>query len=112
MAEAVRIYRGRQPGVVTVDAGGPVYPLDPRLDLRNHSPTGFQWGYLGSGPAQLALAILADALGDDRRADRCYQEFKRRVVQHWPRDWSITRARVVAQVELIEAEMMLWGRTV
>ncbi len=24
----------------------------------NHSPTGFNWGYYGSGPAQLAFAIL------------------------------------------------------
>lgn len=24
----------------------------------NHSPTGFNWGYMGSGPAQLALALL------------------------------------------------------
>ena len=29
-----------------------------RLDLFNHSPTGFEWGYAGSGPVQLALAIL------------------------------------------------------
>ena len=42
---------------VTVD----MEPLDPRLDLANHSPTGFEWGYGGSGPAQLALALLADA---------------------------------------------------
>ncbi len=35
-------------------------PLGPRLDLANHSPDGFSWGYGGSGPAQLALAILAD----------------------------------------------------
>jgi hypothetical protein len=30
----------------------------------------------GSGPAQLALAILADYLGDDERALRLHQEFK------------------------------------
>ena len=30
-----------------------------RLDLVNHSPTGFEWGYGGSGPAQLAVAMLA-----------------------------------------------------
>jgi hypothetical protein len=30
-----------------------------------HSPTGFEWGYAGSGPADLALNILADAAGDD-----------------------------------------------
>lgn len=26
----------------------------------HHSPTGFEFGYLGSGPADLALSILAD----------------------------------------------------
>jgi hypothetical protein len=28
-----------------------------------HSPTGFSWGYGGSGPADLALSILAHHLG-------------------------------------------------
>jgi len=32
--------------------------LDPRNDIRNHSPAGFEWGYCGSGPAQLALALV------------------------------------------------------
>lgn len=39
------------------------YPLPLRLEIRSHSPTGFEWGYGGSGPAQLALAILADHFG-------------------------------------------------
>src|SRR5262245_12952424 len=39
---------------------GKEYPLPLRQEIRNHSPTGFSWGYDGSGPAQLALAILAD----------------------------------------------------
>ena len=51
-------------------------PLNPRRTLRNHSPTGFEWGYGGSGPAQLALAILAEHLGDDHAALRLYQAFK------------------------------------
>jgi hypothetical protein len=38
------------------------YPLKPRNDLFNHSPDGFAWGYEGSGPAQLALALLAHHL--------------------------------------------------
>lgn len=46
--------------VIVEEPGKPNRDLDPRLDLRNHSPTGFAWGYGGSGPAQLALAILAD----------------------------------------------------
>ena len=50
--------------VVTVGEDGKSRRLDLRLDLRNHSPTGFSWGYGGSGPAQLALAICADVYGD------------------------------------------------
>lgn len=52
------------------------WPLDPRLDLISHSPNGFELGYAGSGPAQLALAILADALKDDQLAIRLHQRFK------------------------------------
>ena len=54
--------------------------LNLRLDLRNHSPTGFAWGYRGSGPAQLALAICADALGNDDHALRVYQDVKDRLI--------------------------------
>ena len=51
--------------------------LDPAesLAVRNHSPTGFAWGYGGSGPAQLALAILL-RLTDREAAERLYQAFK------------------------------------
>lgn len=56
------------------------HALNPRFDLRNHSPDGFEWGYYGSGPAQLALALLCDVLGGDEGAahlaQRLYQEFK------------------------------------
>jgi hypothetical protein len=64
------------------DADG-VRELDPRTDLANHSPTGFSWGYRGSGPAQLALAICADML-DDKRALRVYQDVKEEVVAARP----------------------------
>lgn len=69
-------------------------PLDLRLDLRNHSPTGFNWGYGGSGPAQLALAILADSLGD-QFAEEAYQDFKCQVItslDYW--EWRLTEADV------------------
>ncbi len=70
--DIIPFYRGNPAGgrfVVTVlDDRGQVRSLDPRLDIRNHSPDGFAWGYPGSGPARLALAILCDALGDDERA--------------------------------------------
>lgn len=49
--------------------------IDPRYDLANHSPDGFSWGYDGSGPAQLALAMLC-TLTDDDKAQANYQTFK------------------------------------
>ena len=52
------------------------YDLPKYHDVRNHSPDGFAWGYGGSGPAQLALAILCDLLGDTDLAQRHYQHFK------------------------------------
>jgi hypothetical protein len=36
----------------------------PLAHISYHSPDGFEWGYAGSGPADLALAILADHFGE------------------------------------------------
>jgi len=57
-----------------------------RLELRNHSPTGFCWGYMGSGPSQLALAILAHHLHNKERALALYQSFKEQVIARLPKD--------------------------
>ena len=48
--------------------------LSPELSQKyhNHSPDGFNWGYGGSGPAQLALAIMLELTGEPGK----YQEFK------------------------------------
>ena len=43
--------------------------------IYNHSPDGFYWGYGGSGPAQLALAILLEFTDKDT-AFRLHQGFK------------------------------------
>jgi hypothetical protein len=90
----MKIYQGRREGaatIVTVDGRR----LNPRLDLHNHSPTGFEWGYSGSGPAQLALAILADHLRDDDRTLWLYQEFKRAVVARFPyQGWSLDGTQI------------------
>jgi len=55
-------------------------PLDPSYKLHPHSPDGFQWGYQGSGPAQLALAILLDLTEDPELSERLHQEFKQDLV--------------------------------
>lgn len=63
--------------------------------LHNHSPDGFQWGYCGSGPAQLALALLLDASGDASASLDWYQEFKREFVAGWGERWSITDVAIL-----------------
>lgn len=74
--------------VVTLDR----VPLDikPSLKIRPHSPTGFNWGYGGSGPAQLALAILLKVVGRDL-AEKWYQHFKTEHVARWHtnKNWMI-----------------------
>ena len=61
--------------------------------LINHSPDGFAWGgYEGSGPAQLALAILLAAGMPSKRALTLYQRFKREIIARQPqgKDWTLT----------------------
>src|SRR5215469_13551398 len=80
---SMKKYEGRRTiRGVNVSVNG--VPLNPRLDLRNHSPTGFEWGYGGSGAAQLALAILADYLADHNQALDLYQRFKWQIIAHLP----------------------------
>lgn len=77
--------------IVTVNVNGIGRMLDPRLDVRNHSPTGMEWGYGGSGPAQLALALLCDALADEERAVALHQRFKWDVIASIDMDaWVMT----------------------
>ena len=55
----------------------------------NHSPDGFSWGYLGSGCAQLALALLMEATSDTKKAIKLHQDFKFAVISHLPDNFSI-----------------------
>lgn len=114
MSEKNNRYSGRRTRdgrtrVLFDDGHGFISALTMRLDLRNHSPTGFNWGYGGSGPAQLALAILAEELGDDF-ATLHYQDFKREkiamidepqfeITSAEIREWASTRAVENADAE-------------
>lgn len=78
--------------------GQPVYQLAARQDIHNHSPDGFEWGYGGSGPAQLALALVADCWGDEWAVPKIYQRVKRGVAR-LPRDgWTMQNAEVDALI--------------
>jgi hypothetical protein len=56
------------------------------LKVRCHSPTGFEWGYTGSGPAQTALAICLEIFPTEWMANALYQSFKFAFVCSWKDD--------------------------
>src|SRR5437867_3709051 len=73
--------------------------------VHNHSPSGFEFGFGGSGPSQLALAILLDFCQDPEPARRWYQEFKWRYVARWTADKAeITGAAIIDFLHGAEAE--------
>lgn len=88
------IYRGRrEPTGVHVSVDGA--PLDPRYDLKHLSSAGFEWGYNGAGPMQLALAILANHYGDERRALADYRRYCELVLAEIDADdWTIDGGRI------------------
>jgi hypothetical protein len=75
--------------------------LDPGVSQKifNHSPDGFAWGYGGSGPAQLALAILLAVGIPARVAVAQHHRFKAKFVQH------LERASFVLEVDVVD-----WSR--
>jgi len=87
--------------------------------LVQHSPTGMEWGYAGSGPADFALNILYWFTEDREFSERWHQEFKFEFVAGLPRmggripggqirDW-IAERRAVAHSQMdMEAELC-WG---
>jgi len=95
------LYSGSRHGGVHVSrkdlATGQDAELSPSVSLAlcNHSPTGFEWGYGGSGPAQLALALLLDATGNPELALRLHQSFKWNFVARWRGDWEISSQTIL-----------------
>lgn len=118
----IKGYRhGQQGGACLVMLDDAVLPL-PTIGPHEfrHSPEGFQWGYSGSGPAELARAILVALYPEDPvvRHPGCYQRFKAQViavlredgfsltsqqVDSWYRSWRETPRgqRVLDEVEAV-----------
>jgi hypothetical protein len=107
----MRTYRGSRAGerivvLVTEDDGvGKALPIGPSQLIANHADE-FGWGYLGSGPAQLAVALLAHHTGAtplDKRPDcntasaialKYYEMFKLDVVATFGDQWTLTSAQI------------------
>ncbi|SFL64259.1 hypothetical protein SAMN04487950_4469 [Halogranum rubrum] len=94
-------YRRRGRAIVEKQPGQEQLTPDRSLELANHSPSGFEWGYGGSGPAQLALALLLDYTDDEEVALSEYMEFKTEVVSQLECTepdgcWRLTRREIDA----------------
>ncbi len=65
----------------------------------NHSPDGFAWGYCGSGPAQLALAILLEFIKDEDTVIQLYQDFKFDVIADLKENFELSIDAVKTWIE-------------
>jgi len=84
-------YRSSVPVVTKVDASNHRSLMPSYSHLKNHSPSGFEWGYNGSGPSQLAFALVYDITQDEELTLQLYQEFKRKVIAALPPDkWTLS----------------------
>lgn len=83
---------------VTVDGKA----LDEHYDVKRFTTYGFEWTYEGESPQQLALAILADYLGDNERAIRLAEPFMKSVVANLDNDWTLTGDQIDAHIKEIE----------
>lgn len=96
-----KIYRGRlNPGqeVDVVNADGTVEPLNLRRDLCTISTGPARWGSDGAAARQLSFALICEAVGDHRFAEREARNFCRRFTAHLPGDepWAISGAALRA----------------
>jgi hypothetical protein len=87
---------------VAIQTHGRREQLRPRPDLIRHSPIGFDWARSGSGAAQLALALLAHASGDDDFALEHYQVFNHEIISRLPRmSWELTPTQVLLMLRFV-----------
>ena len=79
--------------------------LDPRLDIFYHARDGFDWGYMGAGPLQLAFAILI-AISDERTARDEKTAFAKEVIAKLDKkEWHIPAEDVEAWLRRHSAEV-------
>jgi Family of unknown function (DUF6166) len=99
----MKVYQGKRTIdglVVTVDGR----PLSEHYEVKRFTRYGFEWTYEGDSPQQLALAILADHLGDKDEAIRLSEPFMKAVVANLDNDWRLSGAEVEAALRELESK--------
>ena len=74
--------------------GKTIFPFESQK-VYNHSPTGFEIGYGGAGPSQLALAIMLDLYGQTA-ALKDYQDFKWKFIASAPYEGTVINSDDIA----------------
>lgn len=102
-------YRGRRRqnrgAIVEALEAGTARRLHHRTGRGSHSPTGFEWGYAGSGPAELARAILLDFLAFEP-TPVVYQAFKHHAIAGLQdAEWRLTAGDLRVQLRAIGREL-------
>lgn len=94
------IFEGyKEDGKIEVMLNGDLFDPSLSQEIRNHSPNGFNWGYGGSGPAQLALAILLEETGSPKLSEEFYQQFKEDVVSKFEDSWHLFSFQIWDKLE-------------
>lgn len=83
MSGTTKIKLSGEFGSRTVFIDGKVLSPEQSYKWVNHSPDGFAWGYGGSGPSQLALAVLLHMTTPEKALSK-YQDFKWDVIAVLP----------------------------
>ena len=104
----MKVYQGQRTAngcAVTVD--GQLLPST--FQQWRFSADGFEWGYDGTGPSQLAFAILADHFGDEYKALKSYKIFRDQVIAEISEDeWKIESSVIDRTLgETVEVAMTL-----
>lgn len=87
---------GNALGDISITADGKKLPM--RQELVHHADE-YEWGFLGGGAFQLALAILTHHLEYDKIAMRLYKEFANDVVKNMNEGgWDLSSNHIAAWV--------------
>lgn len=98
----IKLYKGRRFG----QNGHPIVTVNGKLlSFYRHVldvSEDFEWGYGGSGPTQLSMALIMDATGDAELAYNLRHQFKQEVVKYFSDNWAMTDDDILARLKRIQ----------
>ncbi len=75
-------------------------PLPERRDVKQCSQNAFEWGFEGPEVEQLAVALLADAVGEEA-ARECSAAFMKTIAANFANEWEMTDEQIREAVDAL-----------